>query len=185
MRPSESLEAHPSKVTGRPSFVRDGVTLMRALGGRFDTTPTPREHTDDVKPPLSVTTSVAVKWPGLVYVQVTPVVGGSTVAGRWPLPHVNVCDAIVPAPTAYESLPSRVALNGGIGEHDVDHRLRRQSHDDRHPGLETHGHLVSGATTAPLGHHYSRRPAHWGSPPQPGCRHRQRRARSIDRAGRT
>jgi len=148
MRPSESLEAHPSKVTGRPSFVLDGVTLMRALGGRFDTTPTPREHTDDVKPPLSVTTSVAVKWPGLVYVQVTPVVGGSTVAGRWPLPHVNVCDAIVPAPTAYESLPSRVALNGGIGEHDVDHRLRRQSHDDRHPGLETHGHLVSGATTA-------------------------------------
>src|SRR5215831_422748 len=113
MRPSESLEAHPSKVTGRPSFVRDGVTLMRALGSRFDTTSTPCEHTDDVKPPLSVTTIVAVKWPGLVYVQVTPVVGGSTVTGRWPLPHVNVCDAIVLAPTAYEPLPSRVALNGG------------------------------------------------------------------------
>src|SRR5262245_33262058 len=114
MWPSGSLEAHPSKVTGRPSFVRGGVTLMRALGGRLDTTSTPCEHTDDVRPSLSLTTSVAVKWPGLVYVQVTPVVGGNTVAGRWPLPHVNVRDAIVPAPTAYEPLPSRVALNGGV-----------------------------------------------------------------------
>src|SRR5215468_9428712 len=112
MRPSESLEAHPSKVTGRPSFVRDGVTLMRALGSRFDTTSTPCEHTDDVRPSLAVTTSVAVKWPGLVYVQVTPVVGGSTVTGGWPLPHVNFSDVIVPS-SSDEPLPSRVALNGG------------------------------------------------------------------------